>query len=113
MTNPRPFIFSPHYLFGDEHQANCSFNYQEQRLFGQPIDVAAANVMCRNTISVGWDGYIYDCDFNQMLELKVDCSNKHILNFDSNELRNRSIVINQHCFGCTAGAGSSCGGAVT
>ena len=92
-----------------------SNNYEKymEKLLAAYNPVAAANVMCRNTISVGWDGYIYDCDFNQMLELKVDCSNKHILNFDSNELRNRSIVINQHCFGCTAGAGSSCGGAVT
>ena len=74
---------------------------------------AAANVMCRNTISVGWDGFIYDCDFNQMLELKVDCSSKHIAQFNLQQLANRSIVVNQHCYGCTAGAGSSCGGAVT
>ncbi len=74
---------------------------------------AAANVMCRNTISIGWDGYIYDCDFNQMLELKVDCSSKHITLFNARTLQNRSIVVNQHCYGCTAGAGSSCGGAVT
>ena len=74
--------------------------------------VAAANVMCRNTISIGWDGFIYDCDFNQMLELKVTCNSKHIADFNSNELSRREIVINQHCYGCTAGAGSSCGGAV-
>ncbi len=73
---------------------------------------AAANVMCRNTVSIGWDGFLYDCDFNQMLELKVDAKGKHISAFNSQELNNRSIVINQHCFGCTAGAGSSCGGAV-
>ena len=73
---------------------------------------AAANVMCRNTLSIGWDGYIYDCDFNQMLELKVDCSSKHISNFNGDALIRRDIVVNQHCFGCTAGAGSSCGGAV-
>jgi radical SAM/Cys-rich protein len=75
--------------------------------------VAAAGVMCRNTLSIGWDGFMYDCDFNQMLELKVDCSSKHISQFNSSELHDRSIVVNQHCFGCTAGAGSSCGGAVT
>ncbi len=73
---------------------------------------AAKNVMCRNTISIGWDGFIYDCDFNQMLDLKVEGSNQHISRFNFNELANRSIVVNQHCFGCTAGAGSSCGGAV-
>jgi radical SAM/Cys-rich protein len=74
---------------------------------------AAANVMCRNTISVGWDGYLYDCDFNQMLEMKVSSKeSQHLSQFNSHTLNNREIVINQHCFGCTAGAGSSCGGAV-
>ncbi|WP_207491408.1 arsenosugar biosynthesis radical SAM (seleno)protein ArsS [Aridibaculum aurantiacum] len=74
---------------------------------------AAANVMCRSTLSIGWDGYIYDCDFNQMLEMKVDASSRHISAFDLAALQQRPIVINQHCFGCTAGSGSSCGGAVT
>ncbi len=73
---------------------------------------AATGVMCRNTISVGWDGYLYDCDFNQMLELKVATKSRdHIDSYSENELSQRSIVLNQHCFGCTAGAGSSCGGA--
>ncbi len=75
--------------------------------------VAAANVMCRNTISIGWDGWMYDCDFNQMLELKTDTTQKHIATFNLQDLNNRNIVVNQHCYGCTAGAGSSCGGAVT
>ncbi|MEO6069367.1 MAG: arsenosugar biosynthesis radical SAM (seleno)protein ArsS, partial [Chitinophagaceae bacterium] len=74
--------------------------------------VAAANVMCRTTISVGWDGYLYDCDFNQMLELKVQCQSKHIGDFNKDQLIEREIIIGQHCFGCTAGLGSSCGGAV-
>lgn len=72
--------------------------------------VAAKSVMCRNTLSIGWDGYLYDCDFNQMLDLKVSSKSKHLKDFDFNELNDRSIVINQHCYGCTAGAGSSCGG---
>ena len=73
---------------------------------------AAMGVMCRNTISVGWDGYLYDCDFNQMLELKIaDQAPLHISEYNEELLNKRSIVINQHCFGCTAGAGSSCGGA--
>lgn len=72
---------------------------------------AAEGVMCRNTISVGWDGYLYDCDFNQMLELKVaDETGHHIKDFNAETLRERLIIINQHCYGCTAGAGSSCGG---
>ncbi len=70
---------------------------------------AAEGVMCRNTISVGWDGHLYDCDFNQMLELKVNGPN-HIDSFDVKALKERDIIINQHCYGCTAGAGSSCGG---
>jgi MoaA/NifB/PqqE/SkfB family radical SAM enzyme len=73
---------------------------------------AAANVMCRNTLSIGWDGLIYDCDFNQMLDLKVNSKSKHISEFDFKALKSREIVLNQHCFGCTAGAGSSCGGEV-
>ncbi len=73
---------------------------------------AAANVMCRNTISVGWDGYLYDCDFNQMLELKVATKGQHLRDFDLEGILNRNIIVNEHCYGCTAGAGSSCGGAV-
>ncbi len=71
--------------------------------------VAAAGVMCRNTISVGWDGKLYDCDFNQMLELQLADSN-HISTVDLETLQNRNIILNEHCYGCTAGAGSSCGG---
>jgi radical SAM/Cys-rich protein len=73
--------------------------------------VAAAHVMCRNTISIGWDGFLYDCDFNQMLDLPVaGTASRHIRDFNVQELLTRSIVVNQHCYGCTAGAGSSCGG---
>jgi len=74
--------------------------------------VAASNVMCRNTLSVGWDGYLYDCDFNQMLDLKVDSPSRHVSQFNKEMLNQRSIVVNQHCFGCTAGSGSSCGGSI-
>ena len=69
-------------------------------------------LMCRNTISVSWDGYIHDCDFNQMLDLKSDVQGTHLDNFDMTEFLDRKIKINQHCYGCTAGAGSSCGGEV-
>lgn len=91
-----------------------SGNYEKymEKLLVAFNPAAAANVMCRNTLSVGWDGYLYDCDFNQMLELKADCKSNHISSFDKEALVERSIVVNQHCFGCTAGAGSSCGGAV-
>jgi radical SAM/Cys-rich protein len=72
------------------------------------------HLMCRNTLSVSWDGYLYDCDFNQMLDLKVDCHKaQHIKDLDLSLLHGRNIVLNAHCYGCTAGAGSSCGGALT
>ena len=75
---------------------------------------AAEGVMCRNTISVNWQGYLFDCDFNQMLEIPIDeNSATHIRDFDVRRLTERTIKVNQHCFGCTAGAGSSCGGATT
>ena len=74
---------------------------------------AATNVMCRNTISIGWDGYLYDCDFNQMLDMMVEKNApRHISEFDVERLNSRHILLNQHCYGCTAGAGSSCGGEV-
>lgn len=90
-------------------------NYEKymERLVSAFNPAAAANVMCRNTISIGWDGYLYDCDFNQMLDLKVDAPAQHISQFDLNQLSNRNIVLNQHCYGCTAGTGSSCGGSTT
>ena len=72
---------------------------------------AAENVMCRSMISVSWDGGLYDCDFNQMLDMKIDsCS--HIKDFSARTLMERQIKVLNHCYGCTAGAGSSCGGEV-
>ena len=73
---------------------------------------AVANVMCTNTISVSWDGWLYDCDFNQMLDLKVASKVQHIKDYNEEVLQDRSIIISQHCYGCTAGAGSSCQGTV-
>ncbi len=70
-------------------------------------------LMCRNIISVDWLGNLYDCDFNQMLELPVSTLNSQtIFDFDLEKLAKRQIVTANHCFGCTAGAGSSCGGTV-
>lgn len=73
---------------------------------------AVKHVMCTNTLSVSWDGFLYDCDFNQMLNLPVNSKAKHISEYNSELLEGRSIVISQHCYGCTAGAGSSCQGSV-
>jgi radical SAM/Cys-rich protein len=76
--------------------------------------VAAAGVMCRNTLSVSWDGQLYDCDFNQMLEMPLDKRYPtHLKDFQKSILDGRDIVVGPHCFGCTAGSGSSCGGATT
>ena len=75
---------------------------------------AVEGLMCRNTVSVGWDGRIFDCDFNQMLDLETQWPNGDrctIHDFDPHLFSRREIVTDRHCFGCTAGAGSSCGGA--
>ena len=74
---------------------------------------AAAGVMCRTTLSVGWDGRLYDCDFNQMLELPLlPGLPRHIRDFDAGRLAGRDIVTGRHCYGCTAGSGSGCQGAI-
>jgi radical SAM/Cys-rich protein len=74
---------------------------------------AVEGLMCRSLVSVDWTGRLYDCDFNQMLELGV--SNElpqTIVDFEPERFATRPIITGPHCFGCTAGAGSSCGGAV-
>jgi radical SAM/Cys-rich protein len=81
-----------------------------QTLVGAFNPAAAHGVMCRNTLSVGWEGDLYDCDFNQMLEMPVRGSVGHIRDFDAEALAERTIATDRHCFGCTAGEGSSCGG---
>lgn len=74
---------------------------------------ATENVMCRNLISVGWNGKIYDCDFNQMLEIPVGKKHRTIWDMQSfDELRTNNIAFDDHCYGCTAGVGSSCGGSI-
>ena len=73
---------------------------------------AASGIMCRNIISVSYDGFIYDCDFNQVLSMNIERHGKAVSIFDweREELESRTIKTADHCFGCTAGAGSSCGG---
>ncbi len=88
-----------------------------EQYMGKLIDAynpsAAAGVMCRTTLSVGWDGTLYDCDFNQMLDLPVAPGlPHHIRDFDLAKLGERRIATGRHCFGCTAGAGSGCQGAI-
>lgn len=94
----------------------ASGNYEQymERLANAFNPTAAAGVMCRSMISIGWDGTLYDCDFNQMLELPVSQgAPAHIRDFDLVQLNQRQIVTRNHCYGCTAGTGSSCGGSVT
>lgn len=93
----------------------ASDNYEDymEKLVEAFNPAALDGLMCKNTLSVDWDGYIYDCDFNQMLALKVDApKSQHIEDFDLNALNQREITVNQHCYGCTAGAGSSCQGSL-
>jgi radical SAM/Cys-rich protein len=75
---------------------------------------AAEGVMCRSLVSVSHDGKVYDCDFNQMLGLTVAApASANVMDFDFRKLMQRKIVFKDHCYGCTAGAGSSCGGNTT
>jgi radical SAM/Cys-rich protein len=72
-------------------------------------------VMCRNLISIGWEGWVYDCDFNQMLDLPMTDAAGRRLNISSlalDQVANRPIIVGNHCYACTAGSGSSCGGAL-
>lgn len=75
--------------------------------------LAAHDVMCKNLVSVRWDGQIYDCDFNQMLELPVGNQKTSIFDIENFEDVTSKIAVREHCYGCTAGSGSSCGGSLT
>jgi radical SAM/Cys-rich protein len=92
-----------------------SDNYSDymRALIGAFNSQSVANLMCRSLVSVGWDGTLYDCDFNQMLNLPVNHgAPDHVKKFDMAQLKSRRIVVGNHCFSCTAGAGSSCRGAL-
>jgi radical SAM/Cys-rich protein len=84
-----------------------------ETLVGAFNPAAVAGVMCRTTLSVGWDGRLFDCDFNQMLDLPLSPGlPRHIREFEPGRLGQRPVVTYQHCFGCTAGRGSGCQGAI-
>lgn len=74
---------------------------------------AKENVMCRNLLSIDYEGYVYDCDFNQMLGVDISNKKTHITDIKKDELVNKIIATGDHCYGCTAGSGSSCGGAIS
>ncbi len=74
---------------------------------------AANSIMCKSLISVGWDGQVYDCDFNQMLEIPVGSQKITLWDIQNlDDFKNKNIALANHCYGCTAGSGSSCGGAL-
>ncbi len=86
-----------------------------ERLVNAFNPATISGLMCRSTLSVSWDGRLFDCDFNQMLDLELrypQGDRPHIRNFDPDLWFQRQIVTGRHCFGCTAGAGSSCGGSL-
>jgi radical SAM/Cys-rich protein len=104
----------PIHRFKEQLQRLGSYAAYMDKLLAAFNPEAAQGVMCRSLLSVGYDGRIYDCDFNQMLEMQI-CNGKPmtVFDFDWAYLQRRSIRFDSHCYGCTAGAGSSCGGATT
>ena len=113
VTFDRLFVLNnlPISRFLDWLQQTGNLETYMQRLVQAFNPAAVAGLMCRNTLSVGWNGRLYDCDFNQMLDLEIALpEGPHISAFDEESWGARSIVNARHCFGCTAGAGSSCGG---
>jgi radical SAM/Cys-rich protein len=101
--------------FGAILIANGEFDRYLDLLQRAHLDANLDHVMCRNLISVDWRGYIYDCDFNQMLDLplKHDARERlHLSDLLEAEMEGRPIRVGGHCYGCTAGQGSSCGGAL-
>jgi radical SAM/Cys-rich protein len=101
--------------FGSTLVSKGGFDGYMQLLRASHQDANLHNVMCRSMVSVDWQGYLYDCDFNQMLGLPLKRAGKgrtHLSDMLSHDLDGNPIVVAEHCWGCTAGAGSSCGGAL-
>jgi radical SAM/Cys-rich protein len=97
-------------------EASGNLQAYMERLVQAFNPATVSGLMCRNTLSVSWDGRLYDCDFNQMLELPIVGRDGFALNvrdLDADELASRRIATGRHCYGCTAGAGSSCGGSLS
>jgi radical SAM/Cys-rich protein len=99
--------------FLDDLVHTGKFDDYMEKLIAAYNPATVAGLMCRTTLSVGWDGRLYDCDFNQMLDLGLEGSlPQTIFDLDAESLMRRRIVVGQHCYGCTAGAGSSCQGVI-
>lgn len=102
--------------FGSTLISNGQFEEYMQLLKESHQAKNLENVMCKNLLSVSWEGYIYDCDFNQMLNLPLRLNGDqrtHLRDLLKNDVANNQIMVADHCYGCTAGSGSSCGGALT
>lgn len=100
--------------FGSSLMSKGMFNEYMHLLKSAHAESNLSSVMCRSLISIDWQGYVYDCDFNQMLELpsQIDPQHRpHISHITAEALKRSPIRVADHCYGCTAGAGSSCGGA--
>jgi radical SAM/Cys-rich protein len=101
--------------FGSMLISKGQFNSYMQLLRSAHRDENLKHVMCRNLLSVDWQGYLYDCDFNQQLALPIAEAGRprlHISELNAEALDGRAIRVAEHCYGCTAGQGSSCGGAL-
>jgi len=102
--------------FGSTLLSKGQFEFYMQLLKDSYKPDNLETVMCRSLISIDWQGYVYDCDFNQMLDMPIndeqDCRT-HISDLIEADLKGHTIKIGEHCYGCTAGQGSSCGGALS
>jgi radical SAM/Cys-rich protein len=101
--------------FGSTLVSKGEFEPYMQLLKGAYQQDNLQQVMCRSLISIDWQGYAYDCDFNQMLGLPLRLGNKvrtHVTDLMGVDLEGDPVVVADHCYGCTAGQGSSCGGAL-
>jgi radical SAM/Cys-rich protein len=100
--------------FGSTLVSRGEFDAYMHRLKDAHRDANLSGVMCRSLISIDWRGYVYDCDFNQMLDMPMQGDNRkrlHISDLHGRDLRGMHIRIADHCYGCTAGQGSGCSGA--
>ena len=101
--------------FGSTLVSKGQFNAYMELLRGAHRDENLEGVMCRSMVSIDWRGYLYDCDFNQMLGLPLAVAGRsrpHVADMIERDLEGNAIVVRDHCYGCTAGQGSSCGGAL-
>ena len=98
--------------FRSDLERRGKYDEYMEKLIGAFNPAAIEALMCRSMLSVDYEGRVFDCDFNQMLDLPVELAGKaaDVFSFDESRYSQRLIRFESHCFGCTAGAGSSCGG---